>query len=829
MTSADAAGSTPSAPGEEVSATDASVSPAPRMMGDFRVVRKLGEGGMGTVYEAEQQHPHRPVALKVIRGEAYVDDTRVKLFRREAEILARLKHPSIAAIYEMGRTDDGQHFFAMELVRGETLGEYLRTRSGQGSLVPLDLRERLGLFREICEAVAYAHQRGIIHRDLKPSNILVLKESPGSSASFPGIPAIKILDFGLARITDADLAISTVVSDLGTVRGTLPYMSPEQVRGNPDEVDLRTDVYSLGVILYEMLTAELPYDLRQVAIPEVARVICEEPPRPLSRTWRGSKRLDPDVATIVMKALEKEPARRYQSVAALAEDLQRYLANQPILARPPSSFYQFRKLVARHKAPFAFIGALFLVLAVVAGAMTVQAGRIARERDRANKEAATAKEIAEFMTKLFEVSDPGEARGNTITVRQILDKGAERIDKELSEQPELQAGLMNTMGVVYRNLGLYSPAETLLEKALETRKRVLSKDHPDTLTAMNDLAVLYKRQGRYDEAERLYLEAIEGRGRVLGKDDRATLAAVNNLAVLYTDQGRHVEAEPLQLQVLEGFRRVLGQDHRNTLAAKNNLAYFYQNQGRYDEAEPLYLEAIEAQSRVLGPDHPNTLWSKNNLANIHKERGHYEEAERLHLETLEARRRVLGEDHPQTMLSKNNLATVYERQGRYGEAERLLLETLEGFERTAGESHPDTAWSLEALIRVYTAKKETGKARSNAVRLLSIRRKAAQRAGTGPEDKNRYARLLLTCGQADLRDPQAALTLAIEVNDLTGHEVPKYLDTLSLAYYLTGQVEKAIESERKAISLLPKGESAFRSEFEARLAQFKAARNGGFR
>jgi serine/threonine protein kinase len=266
------------------------------MLGDFRIVRKLGEGGMGVVYEAEQQHPKRPVALKVIRGGAFVDDNQIKMFQREAQTLARLKHPAIAAIYEMGRTEQGQHFFAMELVRGETLGAWL----GHGSP---DLRLRLALFRKICDAVAYAHQRGVIHRDIKPSNILVLKESSSAStASSVGIPDVKVLDFGLARITDTDVAASSFVTDMGTVRGTLPYMSPEQIRGNPDEIDLRTDVYSLGVLLYEMLTGRLPHDLKNAAIAEAARIICAEPPAPLTKTWGGTKRLDADVVTSVTQA-----------------------------------------------------------------------------------------------------------------------------------------------------------------------------------------------------------------------------------------------------------------------------------------------------------------------------------------------------------------------------------------------------------------------------------------------------------------------------------------------------------------------------------------------
>lgn len=368
-------------------------------IGDYRIIRKIGEGGMGVVYEAEQQHPRRLVALKVIRAGLHADDYHVKMFEREIQALARLKHPGIASIYESGRAEDGQIFFAMELVRGTTLTEFVEDAKISGTEQMADVDTQLELFSKICDVVSYAHQRGVIHRDLKPQNILVTDETDESGAtdSAAGKVGVKILDFGLARITDPDIAGgASDLSQIGQIKGTLLYMSPEQVRGRPDDIDVRSDVYALGVMLYEMLTGQMPYDITQVSLPEAIRIICEEPPKMPSKVWsmgtKRSARIDHDVETIVLKALEKEPDRRYQSVSALMDDIQRYLTNQPILARPPSPYYQFRKLVARHKAAFASMATIFLLLLGFGVVMAAQSVRIANERDKAVKAEQTAEE-----------------------------------------------------------------------------------------------------------------------------------------------------------------------------------------------------------------------------------------------------------------------------------------------------------------------------------------------------------------------------------------------------------------------------------------------------
>jgi tetratricopeptide (TPR) repeat protein len=781
------------------------VAARPRRIGDYRILRKLGEGGMGIVYEAEQQHPRRLVALKVIRGGAHVDETRLKMFHREAQTLGRLKHPSIAAIYESGDTEDGQHFFAMELVNGATLSEWLRRRDSEAGLSSKEMRSRLELFRKICDAVAYAHQRGVVHRDLKPSNILVTRESRGTTGSSgAGAPDIKILDFGLARITDSDVALTSVASRFGKIQGTLPYMSPEQFEGNPYEIDLRTDVYSLGVVLYEMLTGQLPHDVSRAVVHDAARVICEKPPKPLSSTWSGARKPDRDLDTITMKALEKDPTRRYQTVSALADDVERYLTDQPITARPPSAIYQLRKMVARHRLGFGFAGSLVFLLAALAISMTVQATLVAAERDRANHEAATAAQVSEFLVDLFKVANPNEIRGNSVTARELLDRGADRIRQELRGQPLVQARMMVTVGNVYQMLGLYAQARPLLEQSLEIRRELLPEDHPEIAQSLTALGGLHRFTGDYPKAVELYEKALSLRQTVLGPDHPDVATSLSNLAVAHWSMGHYDESRQLQERALRIREAKLGPDDILVAHSLNNLSLLLKDQGEYDEALSLVRRALEIKKKVLGAEHPDVARTLNNLAVLLRKKGDYAATRPMLEEALAVRERALGPEHPDVAQSLNNLANLLQMTGDYEAARPLYARSLAIREKVLGPDHVDVSQTLNNLAVLLVSTGEYAKARRYYERALAIREKTL-----GP-DHTRVAQTLGNLGNLLRRegDDDGSLPLyrrAAEIYEKAlgpDHlEVGLILQPIAIVYFTEGKAEESREFHERAVRI----------------------------
>jgi serine/threonine protein kinase len=678
--------------------------PTPRRdltsIGPYRLVKKLGEGGMGQVWLAEQTAPlQRQVALKLIRVGMY-DDSVLQRFQAERQSLAIMEHPSIAKVFDAGATTDGQPYFVMEYVPGLPITDYCDQKT-------VKIRERLELFVKVCEGVQHAHQKAIMHRDLKPANILVVE--------IDGKPVPRIIDFGLAKATTPQVDGATLFTQVGGWVGTPGYMSPEQTDPSVVDVDTRTDVYSLGAVLYVLLTGFLPFetkDWRKQRFDEFLRRLREEdPPRPSTKIGmekesskatakvRGSEPkqlvslLHGDLDWITMKALEKDRSRRYGTPSELAADIGRYLRHEPVLARPASTSYRLQKYVRRHRIGVAAAAGVVAVLIAFAVMQAVQLRRITRERDRANR-------ITDFMTSMFKISDPSEARGNSITAREIMDKASKDMEKGLAKDPELQAQMMNVMGKVYDNLGLWSQAESLLTRAVDTRRRVLGPRNTDTLTSMNDLGPVLTEQGQYAEAEKLITETLDIRRRVLGPEHPETVESMYHLALVFDYEGRYAEAEKLYRETLDIRRRVLGPEHPETLGSMYYLALVLDDEKHYAEAEELLRETLDIQRRVLGPDHPDTLKSLGNLVYNLYNQGNYADSEKLSREGLARSRRVFGPEHPYTVISMSQLAVGLAHEGHYDEAEKLQRKALNIDRQVLGPDHPYTAMQAADLASI---------------------------------------------------------------------------------------------------------------------------------
>ncbi len=827
---------------------DAALAPGVRV-GPYRIVHEIGRGGMGAVYLAERADEEfdRRVALKVVKRGMDTDEV-LRRFRHERQILASLEHPNIARLLDGGATTDGRPYLVMEYIEGEPIDAYCDRRR-------LGIRERLELFRVVCDAVQHAHQRLVVHRDIKPSNILV------TDAGEP-----KLLDFGIAKLLDDSAPDATPRTRTGVRMLTPEYASPEQVRGAP--VTTASDVYALGVVLYRLLSGRRPYQVRGLSVAETERAVDQEPPLPsvaavrkaeagaaetdartdaspadIARS-RGTtpaalrRTLRSDLDAITLKALATDPQRRYGSPTLLADDIGRYLAGLPVTARVPGTAYVVSRFIRRHRAGVAAAAAFVLLLAGSAAALGVAQARTARALAQAEQERATAEEVASFLQSMFSAANPlavSRERLDTLRVRALLDRGAERIREELTGRPAVHARMLRVIGRTYRELGDYAAAEPLLAEALD---RARASEQPrEVAEALTDLGQLYLARGRPSDAEPFLREALLMRQEA-APVPREVAAAFANLAASLQDQRRMDEAAPLYdsaiailrtasaldsasladvlngrmvlayrtgdletaarlgREILDINRALLGPDHPRVARETNNLAQVLQRMGRPDEAEPLYREALRVLEATVGPEHPYTALGMSNLAATLNKLDRVDEADSLFRATIALQRRILPPGAPTIAPSLVNYADLLLSRNEYREAERLYREALDLQRAALGEDHPDIAILTGKLGGALC---DAGRGRQ-AVPLLERAASTLERALPPGHARTLEVRLRLgrcLAGQGHHAEAEGILLATLDAVDAGGTTTailrPAALRALEQLYSTWGQPERAAE------------------------------------
>lgn len=701
-------------------------------IGRYKLLRVLGEGGMGNVYLAQQDHPiKRQVALKVIKPG--MDSARViARFEAERQALALLDHINIAQVYDAGTTEAGRPYFVMEYVEGLPITEYCDHHK-------LTIEQRLNLFSQVCHAVYHAHQKGIIHRDIKPSNILVTTQEDQV------VP--KMIDFGVAKAVSQPLTERTLFTEHGQLFGTPEYMSPEQADPGSEDIDTRSDVYSLGVLLYVLLTGCLPFDsntLREGGVEHIRRIILETNPKTPSTRLAGlgdeagkvadsrgtevaslTRRLKKELEWIPLKAMRRDRTERYRSASELADDVENYLKGEPLIAGPPSAAYRLKKSVRRHKALVVGVAAV-LVVSIIGTIVSLRFA-LGQARERARAQAMT-----DFLTDdLLAFVDPFELQGQKLTIQAVLDHAAERLEGRFGDEPLTEAKIRRMLGTLYFNISKYKAAEPHLTRAMEIYEKELGEEHLDTLNCMNSLATLFYRQAWYHKAAELSQRAMKISSRVYGEEHETTRTATGELCRQYWTLGRYDKAEPLvaksgstgsQLFLgrgdydkaeaiwLDGWRTIrseLGEKHWRTLSAMNLVASMWWRLGRYDDAEKLLKETIEKKSEVHGEDHIYTLVSKYYLAVVYTDQGRYVDANGLFTEVLNGY--VLGYEgdmeHTRITDTLHSMGVLRTRQELYDDANDLLIGAIAGRRRRLDDEHPKTMDSINALAVLRTKQK----------------------------------------------------------------------------------------------------------------------------
>lgn len=781
-----------------------------KQVGPYKIIKLLGHGGMGSVYLAERHDGQfeQEVALKLLRT-GFTSENQTRRFLAERQILATLNHDNIARLLDGGITGDGQPWFAMEHVEGKPIDEYCNKHQ-------LTINQRLKLFRKVCSAVQYAHSKLIVHRDLKPSNIFVTKQG-----------TVKLLDFGIAKALrqEEDHPQTNPLTQTGLLPLTPAYASPEQVRGEP--MTTASDIYQLGVVLYELLTGYRPYNVKGRRPSEIERIICEEEPtRPstavtkviseggntgkeshptaagISRDRKTKpdklqKRLRGDLDTIVLKALRKEPDRRYDSAEQLSSDIFHYLEGRPVTAHPDTVWYRTSKFIRRHKTGVVATAVILMLLIGYAATITWHSQRTQAALEQAKQETAKAEQVTGFLIEMFEATDPAEAMGDTVTTRLLLERGVAQAEL-LDGQPDIQARMFDVAGRVYMALGQYEDAEPLIEKGLHLREDIYGDDHLIVSESLHNLARLLNEKGYYQQAGKLYQEALELRRNQLPPDDPRIAESLYFVGMFYQRVHSDLQAaESLFRRSLEIRRNNYGTQHAKVAESLRGLGGILLAKGRYTEAETHYREALEIQSNLLGDKHPETITTTNNLAILKAWSGDYSSAITLLRKSLEQRHDVLGPGHPAVAIQLNNLAFIAGHQNDFKEAEKLLNEAISVMQASVGGDHPHALVFRTNLARVKHVTGELDRAEKLHRETLKAKRNLL-----GPDHPDVAASLVqlgsLLKDQRKYEEAESLLRKAVSIHQNTlSNEHPMLIS----GYYLLAQLHMDKEEFREAGNL----------------------------
>ena len=675
-----------------------------KIIGSYKVIKQIGLGGMGSVYLAERADGQfeQKVALKLIKPGNNSFEI-IKRFQAERQILARLQHPNIARLLDGGITNEGLPYFTMEYVEGDPIDVYCDKNK-------LSIKNRLELFITVCNAVNYAHQNLIIHRDLKPGNIYITKDG-----------RVKLLDFGISKVfTEDEAESSTRLTQTGLFIMTPEYAAPEQIRG--EIVTTSTDIYALGLILFQLLTGSFPYKLNSFAPLELEKVIClTDPVKPSTIITKATKsttseqkletekifatrNIEPsslkklligDLDNICMMALRKEPGNRYGSVEQFKDDIFKYLDGLPVSARTPTFKYRTQKFIKRH---YLILSAAALTVLLLAVLTTVYFIQLKDERDKARLEANKATQVSQFLQSIFKVADPNEARGDTITARELLERGAHKIDEELENQPDVKATMMDVIGKVYMNFGSYEKADTLFNKAYLLRRSLYTDNSVETANSLNNIAEAAIWGGKYEKAQSFLYKALSIQDKYLDKDDPKRLNGLNNLAYFLGLRGKYNEADSIYKIIIGLYIKNNDSNNPELFTAMNNRALALHENSKYKASEKLFKQALELQKKYYGTKpHPELSTTIYNLAELLRDEGEYDESETMFRQSLAMDIKLHGTDHPDVAYSTQGLASVLRQKGNYNEALKLAKECLRIRKKFLGPTHPDVAFAYHNL------------------------------------------------------------------------------------------------------------------------------------